>query len=124
MYATRHASIQDGIAAGQSIPHVHVHVLPRKLPGRPDGGDVFSENNDAIYPVLEDSEQTLPRDFNSEQQPLKGVEGLGEKETAEERVNRLKVDADESRPPRTMEDMTQEANWLHSFFVGEEQVKN
>lgn len=23
-------AVQDGVAAGQSVPHVHVHILPRK----------------------------------------------------------------------------------------------
>ena len=37
-------SIQDGKEAGQTVPHVHVHVLPRKR------GDF--ENNDEIYAEL------------------------------------------------------------------------
>lgn len=35
---------QDGPQAGQTVPHVHVHILPRK------GGDF--ENNDEIYDVV------------------------------------------------------------------------
>ncbi|KAL5519572.1 HNT2 [Sanghuangporus vaninii] len=115
---------QDGLAAGQSIPHVHIHVLPRKLPGRPDGGDTFSERNDEVYPALEDSEQTLPRDLKAAQQQLQGVDGFETKEAKQERINRLKVDADEARPPRTMEDMVREADWLHSLFVGADQAEN
>lgn len=34
-------SIQDGVEAGQSVPHVHVHILPRNK------NDI--ENNDLIY---------------------------------------------------------------------------
>ena len=41
-------AIQDGKAAGQSVPHVHVHILPRKL------GDY--ERNDDIYEDLEKQE--------------------------------------------------------------------
>ena len=38
-------SIQDGAAAGQTVPHVHVHVIPRRV------GDF--ENNDDIYSEIE-----------------------------------------------------------------------
>mmetsp|Transcript_56032 Transcript_56032/g.137418 ORF Transcript_56032/g.137418 Transcript_56032/m.137418 type:complete len:223 (+) Transcript_56032:88-756(+) len=38
-------AIQDGAAAGQSVPHVHVHILPRRR-------DDF-ERNDDVYEELE-----------------------------------------------------------------------
>lgn len=44
-------SIQDGPEAGQTVEHVHVHILPRKL------GD-FSENDD-IYMALEKHDKNL-----------------------------------------------------------------
>jgi len=45
---------KDGAGAGQTVPHVHFHILPRKLQG-----DRFSENNDDIYPELERNEVVL-----------------------------------------------------------------
>jgi len=38
-------AVQDGIGAGQSVPHVHVHILPRS------DGDF--ERNDDVYSAIE-----------------------------------------------------------------------
>ncbi|KAG9483915.1 bis(5'-adenosyl)-triphosphatase [Eleutherodactylus coqui] len=42
-------SIQDGPEAGQTVPHVHVHILPRRT------GDF--EKNDTIYEILHDHDK-------------------------------------------------------------------
>ncbi|XP_012077692.1 bifunctional bis(5'-adenosyl)-triphosphatase/adenylylsulfatase FHIT [Jatropha curcas] len=44
-------TIQDGPQAGQTVPHVHIHILPRK------GGDF--ENNDEIYDAIDVKEKEL-----------------------------------------------------------------
>ncbi|TRM67599.1 diadenosine 5',5'''-P1,P4-tetraphosphate asymmetrical hydrolase [Schizophyllum amplum] len=85
---------QDGKAAGQSIPHVHFHILPRKVTG-----DRFA-NNDDIYSELEKAEGALPAGLHS----------------AVDRHEPLKVDADDDRKPRTIEEMEKEAQWLRTFF--------
>ncbi|CAL0334775.1 unnamed protein product [Lupinus luteus] len=43
--------IQDGPEAGQSVPHVHIHILPRK-------SDDY-ENNDDIYGEINEKEEEL-----------------------------------------------------------------
>jgi bis(5'-adenosyl)-triphosphatase len=49
-------AIQDGAAAGQSVPHVHIHILPRKE------GDFV--RNDDVYEELE--KQHLQEVFRDE----------------------------------------------------------
>ncbi|GJP61808.1 hypothetical protein CLOP_g18934 [Closterium sp. NIES-67] len=70
-------TIQDGPAAGQTVAHVHVHVMPRRE------GDFVP--NDKIY---------------------------NEVEANEKEAKKLRMDAEENRPARTMEDMEAEANEL------------
>lgn len=44
---THLSGMQDGPAAGQSVPHVHIHILPRRA------GDF--ERNDQVYDAIEAS---------------------------------------------------------------------
>ncbi|KAM7527545.1 hypothetical protein LguiB_030955 [Lonicera macranthoides] len=44
-------AIQDGPQAGQTVPHVHIHIIPRK------SGDF--ENNDEIYEAIDEKEKEL-----------------------------------------------------------------
>ncbi|THH20484.1 hypothetical protein EW146_g860 [Bondarzewia mesenterica] len=94
---------QDGKAAGQTIPHVHFHLLPRK-----HKGDRFSINKDDVYPALERAEGEQPQDIAASNVP-------GGQEP-------LRVDADEDRVPRSMEEMEKEAKWLRSFFEEQAQL--
>ncbi|KAA8543614.1 hypothetical protein F0562_021640 [Nyssa sinensis] len=46
-------TIQDGPQSGQTVPHVHIHILPRKM------GDF--ENNDDVYDAINGKEKELKR---------------------------------------------------------------
>jgi bis(5'-adenosyl)-triphosphatase len=84
-------SVQDGRAAGQSVPHVHVHVLPRS------STDTFSERNDDVYTELQ---QWAPR--NDEQLRVK------------QHAAGLKVPDD--RKDRTLKEMFEEAALYRQLF--------
>ncbi|KAB2634497.1 bifunctional triphosphatase/adenylylsulfatase FHIT-like [Pyrus ussuriensis x Pyrus communis] len=73
-------AIQDGPQAGQSVPHVHIHILPRKV------GDF--EKNDEIYDALDEKEKELKR----------------------------KLDLDQERKDRSLEEMAQEAEEYKQLF--------
>jgi bis(5'-adenosyl)-triphosphatase len=93
---------QDGVASGQTVPHVHFHIIPRRL-----HGDRFADAPpDAIYVELEKQEGVLPQDLAA----------ASESRARSGRPEPLKVDADALREPRTLEDMEQEAKWLAGFF--------
>jgi bis(5'-adenosyl)-triphosphatase len=91
---------QDGPAAGQTVPHVHIHLLPRRLQGDRFAGT----ENDVVYTELEKQEGTISHDLASASQ--------GGSRSPEP----LRVDADALRNPRSLEDMEQEARWLAGFF--------
>jgi len=95
---------QDGKAAGQTVPHVHFHLLPRKFQG-----DRFSNRKDDVYPAIERAEEELPHTAGQN----------GDVATAQWAYESLKVDADENRKPRTMEEMEKEAHWLKGFFTSQ-----
>lgn len=49
-------AIQDGPQAGQTVPHVHIHIMPRK------SGDF--ERNDEIYDALDRKEKELKQSLD------------------------------------------------------------
>ena len=61
-------AIQDGRASGQSVPHVHVHMLPRKP-------DDFKRNDD-IYEELES--QALDKAFDPHEERRRTEESMTE----------------------------------------------
>ncbi|KAF8939506.1 hypothetical protein BGZ47_008145 [Haplosporangium gracile] len=86
---------QDGPAAGQTVPHCHVHVIPRRL------GDFV--NNDDIYEKITANSSEL----------LKHPEKLAV--VLANTVGGKGVD-NEERQPRTEKEMAQEASRLESLL--------
>jgi len=88
------------------VPHVHFHLIPRRLQGDRFGGT----RNNEIFDELEKREGALPQDLAAASFDSHARPGLPEP---------LRVDADAMREPRTLEDMEQEAKWLAGFFEAE-----
>ena len=82
-------AVQDGEAAGQSVPHVHVHLLPRKR------GDY--QRNDDIY---NDIQNWAPRD-----------------EFRPKELAQLDVPDDNQRRDRTSEQMKEEASIYRELLL-------
>jgi bis(5'-adenosyl)-triphosphatase len=97
-------AIQDGRDAGQSVPHVHAHIIPRKKEDLPEA--------DAIYKMMEGDEGDLAK-------PLRERRDDGE----ERRGKFPAVDADDARVPRDKEVMEREAEWLAAEMAKDAEEK-
>ena len=69
-------TIQDGPEAGQSVSHVHIHILPRNKT------DKFQQNNDEIYEAIDSSSYKIPT--KSLDPHTGGPQRRSEKEMADE----------------------------------------
>ena len=103
-------AIQDGIDAGQSVPHVHAHIIPRKKNDLEHKG-----GTDAIYEMMESEEAHLGKQMKEKQLAAQA-------ETTEvERRGKFPAVDNDSRKPRSDEEMQREAAWLAEEMVkGEE----
>ena len=84
-------AIQDGVDAGQSVPHVHTHVIPRRKADLDDRG-----GSDAIYGMLDSEDGDIGDQFRRRSNHGRDL---------------LAVDNDQ-RKPRTDEEMFEEAQML------------
>ena len=84
-------AIQDGADAGQSVPHLHTHIIPRKKADLNEKG-----GSDAIYGMMEGEE---------------GDVGKHQQERSEGRP-KFPVPDENSRKPRTETEMAEEAENL------------
>ena len=91
-------AVQDGRAAGQTVGHVHAHVIPRRE-GDMDGRG----GNDAIYEILEG-----------------GNGGDGGSDGGDGGDGKRVIKPDAEREPRSEAEMNREASWLRGEMVKEE----
>jgi bis(5'-adenosyl)-triphosphatase len=82
-------AVQDGRDAGQTVPHVHVHVIPRQAKDMDSRG-----GGDKLYEMLEGDEGDV-------------AQGLKEREH-----KRPTFKPDTERTDRSEEEMEKEAAWL------------
>ncbi|KAI8476527.1 MAG: HIT-like domain-containing protein [Monoraphidium minutum] len=110
-------AIQDGPAAGQTVPHVHVHVLPRRE------GDF--QANDMVYDALEAQERAMAPDHAGRPGPSAAGGGGGGAPAAgafgeEARRNPPQgLNLDVERKPRSPKEMAAEAAELRPLFAPE-----
>ena len=95
-------TIQDGPSAGQTVPHVHVHLIPRVKGDWMDNEYVSSfilNLYSEIYPTINGKEKELHAHLKKRQGP-----------------------DDESRQPRTQDDMKQETDLLRVHFQSHQDI--
>lgn len=104
-------AIQDGVDAGQSVPHVHAHIIPRKKDDLQERG-----GTDAIYEMMESEDADLNKQ-------LQAKEAAAQAQLAEdERRGRFPAVDNDSRKPRSDEEMHKEAEWLALEMAKDEQT--
>ncbi|KPI43880.1 Bis(5'-nucleosyl)-tetraphosphatase [asymmetrical] [Cyphellophora attinorum] len=88
-------AIQDGADAGQSVPHVHVHIIPRK------SHDLDAQGgSDSIYGMMDGESGDIGKAF------------LALQKYREHRKNDREFTPDADRTPRSEQEMQEEADWL------------
>jgi len=107
-------AVQDGKAAGQTVPHVHVHILPRI------SGDF--ERNDDVYQALE---EWVPKttDTNHTSSSSTNIDAATTTTTTASstiKKDRLHVPNDDERVDRTYEMMAEEAEWYRRILQKKE----
>lgn len=91
-------AVQDGVDAGQSVPHVHVHVIPRQA------GDLDEKGGgDQIYEMMDGDEGDVGKAFLEVQRAREAKNG---------KRRDFAGGPDSDRKPRSEGEMRDEAEWL------------
>jgi bis(5'-adenosyl)-triphosphatase len=103
-------AVQDGADAGQSVPHVHVHLIPRQKGDYDDKG-----GGDRLYDDMDGEGGNVGKVFWEMQR------------VREERMKNGKSDfaggPDRERKPRSEEEMSKEAEWLRGEVEKDRQLE-
>jgi bis(5'-adenosyl)-triphosphatase len=100
-------AIQDGVDAGQSVPHVHAHIIPRRKDDLEEKG-----GTDAIYGMMESEDGDLSKQLREKESAE--VDGKEEKKGGFPAVD------NDARKPRSDEEMQKEAEWLADEMAKDE----
>ena len=87
-------AVQDGPDAGQTVPHVHAHVIPRRADDLGEG----LEGRERVYELLEDDNGDL-------------AAWLEQRRRARQ-ATKFPVPDEHARGDRTDDEMQREAEWL------------
>ena len=89
-------AVQDGVHAGQSVPHVHAHIIPRKAADLDHRG-----GTDAVYDMLDGEDGDVGKAFR-------------DADATEQPKTRTRFPAvdNEGRKPRSHDEMRDEAEML------------
>lgn len=99
-------AVQDGVHAGQSVPHVHAHIIPRKKADLDHAG-----GTDAVYDLLDGDEGDLGRAFRDAAASGQVGQSNGR--------SRFPVVDNDARKPRGEEEMRVEAEMLANEMENE-----
>ncbi|KAI5838021.1 HIT-like domain-containing protein [Morchella snyderi] len=123
-------AMQDGAAAGQSVPHVHTHIIPRQFQDL--------EKEDQIYTMLESDDGDLLRNYLEARHPStlegsKAIPGHGPAAVIGDTNNKVMsssgggrpkfptLSVDGERKARSEGVMREEAEWLAKCLKEQEE---
>ncbi|KAF2403250.1 HIT-like protein [Trichodelitschia bisporula] len=92
--AALNVAVQDGVAAGQTVPHVHAHIIPRSQDDLADQG-----GGDVLYDLLDGEEGDVGAHLRMHH-------------AAKRQRSKFPVVPDTDRKPRNEEEMSKEAEWF------------